>query len=122
MRIAALYMPLVSIVLENKERFRPLVEPTNPDAALGNNSSAEGEFGSTVGSSGRPPSTAFDAASVASQRTMIINSGSSTVPLSVGLGLVLCNVQLDNNCKFIEYVRVQYCTLHFVPNVVFDYS
>ena len=84
MRIAALYMPLLSIVLENKERFRPIIEPTNPDAALGTSGNAEGELVSAVGSSsGRPPSTLFDAISVASQRTMVVNSGGSALPTSV---------------------------------------
>ena len=86
MRIAALYMPLLSIVLENKERFRPIIEPTNPDAALGISSNVEGELVSAVGSSsssGRPPSTLFDATSVASQRTMIVNAGGSALPISV---------------------------------------
>lgn len=86
MRIAALYMPLLSIVLENKERFRPILE-TNADAALGTGGNAEGELGATLGSScgGRPPSTLFDAASVASQRTMIVNSASSLAPPSVNV-------------------------------------
>ena len=87
-RIAALYLPLITILIENKTRLTPRDPPHHsPNSAPPN-----GEFSSSAASSvsgGDTPSRSATLGSYASQQSLEQSSVGSGVSLSLSRGAVL---------------------------------